>query len=630
MPYQLKEQNNLKTSLLALLAVFWVMYSIAQQEKPNIVWITTEDNSAIWLKLYDAENGVSMPTVEALAANGIVFNNAFSNGAVCSVARSTLISGTYAPRTGSQFHRNAFEVPMPNGLKTYPEYLKEAGYYTANCAKEDYNFKLDGIWDDSSKEASYRNRKEGQPFMQVWSLHDTHEGSMHKRLDDYAIEDLHRNPDDITVFPYHPNTPTFRKSYAYYYEKHRHDDARIGELIAQLKEDQVLDNTIIFYFGDHGGVLPRSKGYIYESGLQVPLVVYLPEKWQHLFPVKVGSRVDGFVSFVDFAPTVLQLAGVTLPKQMDGKPFMGKDVDLQELNGRKETVGHADRFDEKYDLVRSIRIGNYKYIRNYQPFNIDGLYNAYRYKQKGYQEWLALHRKGELTATQAAFFIARPAEQLFNVATDPHEVKNLANDARYADILEELRKKLNEKVNSWPDLSFYPESYLQQNAIENPVAFGQKYKPEIAELIAIANLELLPYKEARAAIAKALKADNPWKRYWALIVCSAFREKAKEFTPIICNLKENDAEVLVRLRAIEFLGLTRQENPVSGLEDLLLEEHSLLDNLMILNTASLFKTLDDQITFKLNKELLLASAKGDKNGAYWVNCRLSYLMGEEN
>ncbi|WP_240729824.1 sulfatase-like hydrolase/transferase [Flavobacterium sp. ASW18X] len=630
MPYQLKEQNNIKTSLLLFLVIFWVMYGFAQQEKPNIVWITTEDNSAIWLKLYDPENGVSMPNVEALAAEGIVFNNAFSNGAVCSVARSTLISGTYAPRTGSQFHRNAFEVPLPEGLKSYPEYLKEAGYYMANCAKEDYNFELDGIWDDSSKQASYRNRKEGQPFMQVWSLHDTHEGSMHKRLDDYAITDLHRNPKEITVFPYHPNTPTFRKSYAYYYEKHRHDDTRIGELVAQLKEDQVLDNTIIFYYGDHGGVLPRSKGYIYESGLQVPLVVYIPEKWQHLFPAKAGSRVDGFVSFVDFAPTLLNLAGVAIPKQMDGKAFMGKDVSLQELNRQQLTIGHADRFDEKYDLVRSIRIGNYKYIRNYQPFNVDALYNAYRYKQKAYQEWLALYRKGALTATQAAFFKARPVEQLFNVSTDPHEIKNLANSPQFAEKLQELRKALNDKVKAWPDLSFYPESYLRQHAINNPVDFGQKHKKEIGELIAIANLELLPFTEAKAEIAKALKSDNPWKRYWALIVCSAFEEEAIAFTPIIRNLKENDDEVLVRLRAIEYLGLTAQENPVTALEKLLREKHGLLDNLMILNTASLFKTLDNQLTFKLNKELLLSSAEGDKNGEYWINGRIQFLMGDAN
>lgn len=161
-------------TFLTLYLVF-TAFLVYGQEKPNIVWITTEDNSAIWLKLYDKENGVSMPNVEALADHGLVFDHAFSNGAVCSVARSTLISGVYAPRSGSQFHRNAFEVPLPEGLKSYPEYLKEAGYYTANRHKEDYNFKLEGIWDDSSKDASYRNRKEGQPFMQVWSLHDTHE-----------------------------------------------------------------------------------------------------------------------------------------------------------------------------------------------------------------------------------------------------------------------------------------------------------------------------------------------------------------------------------------------------------------------------------------------------------------------
>ncbi|MBC6997087.1 sulfatase [Cytophaga sp. FL35] len=596
------------------------------QEKPNIVWITTEDNSAIWLKLYDKENGVSMPNVEALADHGLVFNHAFSNAPVCSVARSTLISGVYAPRVGSQFHRNAFEVPLPKGLKSYPEYLKEAGYYTANSHKEDYNFKLEGIWDDSSKDASYRNRKKGQPFMQVWSLHDTHEGRMHAAMDAYDVADLHRDPESIVVFPYHPNTTTFRKSYAYYYEKHKHDDQRIGELIQQLKEDKVLDNTIIFYFGDHGGVLPRSKGYIYESGLQVPLVVYIPEKWKHFFPAKAGSRVDGFVSFVDFAPTVLHLAGIEVPKEMDGSPFLGKDIGLKQINKKNETFGHTDRFDEKYDLVRSMRQGKFKYIRNYQPFNIDALYNAYRYHQKGYREWKELYDKGELNAEQSAFFEARPAEQLFDLEKDPHEVNNLATNPGYSQKLKELRNALDNQLKTWPDLSFYPEPYLHKKAIDNPTAFGQKHQKEIKQLIDISNLALLSFNAAQKNIAKALHSHNPWERYWGVIVCSSFGERAKEFSGVIRQLKERDDEVLVRLRAIEFLGLTKQENPVLALENLLSQKHTMLENLLILNTASLFKSLDDSISFQLDAKALIASANGDDNGEYWIERRIAYLM----
>lgn len=352
-------------------------------------------------------------------------------------------------------------------------------------------------------------------------------------------------------------------------------------------------------------------------------MVYIPEKWKHLFPAKVGSRIDGFVSFVDFAPTVLHLAGIEVPKEMDGNPFLGKDIGLKEINKKNETFGHADRFDEKYDLVRSIRRGKFKYIRNYQPFNIDALYNAYRYHQKGYREWKELYNKGELNAEQAAFFEARPAEQLFDVETDPHEVKNLATDPIYSQKLKELRKALDNRVKTWPDLSFYPEPYLRKMAIDNPTAFGQKQQKEIKRLIEVSNLELLPFDVAKKDIAKALHSDNPWEKYWGVIVCSSFKEKANEFSTVIRQLKESDDEILVRLRAIEFLGLTKQENPVPALENLLSQEHTMLENLLILNTASLFKSLDESLSFQLDAKALIASANGDDNGEYWIGRRIA-------
>ena len=186
-----------------------------------------------------------------------------------------------------------------------------------------------------------------------------------------------------------------------------------------MEEDGLMDNTIIFYYGDHGGVLPRSKGYIYESGLHVPMVVYVPEKWKHLSPFAPGSRVDGFVRFIDLAPTVLHLAGIDIPEQIDGKPFLGKDLSVDDLTARNRVFSYADRFDEKYDLVRALRKGNYKYIRNYQPFNIDGLYNFYRYKMLAFQEWKSLYGSGELNSEQRHFFEARPPECLYDLEQGP-------------------------------------------------------------------------------------------------------------------------------------------------------------------------------------------------------------------
>ena len=371
--------------LLALLLIHSVCDS-NDQSSPNIVWLTTEDNSPHQMKLYH-EEGISMPAIEKLAEQGIVFDNAFSNAPVCSVARSTLITGCYAPRIFTQFHRKAKQVPLPQGIMPFPFYLKQAGYYTTNNHKQDYNFILpDGVWDESSKKASYKNRKPGQPFFHVQNHTVTHEGNLHfnqKDIDDSSDEDL----DHIRVFPYHPDTKTFRYSYYHFQNRHLMADQQMGKFIADLEEQGLMDDTIIFYFGDHGGVLPRSKGYAYESGLQVPLVVYVPEKWKHLFHHSRGSRAKTFVAFIDFAPTVLSLAGITPPKNMDGTAVMGKFSEASKVQTKNTALGHADRFDEKYDLVRTLRVGKYKYIRNYQPFNVDALFNFYRYKMLAFQEW---------------------------------------------------------------------------------------------------------------------------------------------------------------------------------------------------------------------------------------------------
>lgn len=594
-------------------------------DRPNIVWITTEDNSATWLRLYDAEHGVPMPSVEKLAAHGLVFNHAFSNGAVCSVARSTLLSGCYAPRVGSQFHRKAVAVPLPDGLKAYPAYFREAGYYTANCSKTDYNFDVGDVWDACSKKASYRDRQPGQPFFQVWSLQDTHESRMHKQLDERDPETLITRPRDVKLYPYHPDTPLFRKSYAHYYDKHRDDDVRIGKLIAQLEADGVMEDTIVFYYGDHGGTLPRSKGYAYESGLRVPFVVYIPQKWQHLFPAPAGSRIDGFVSFIDFAPTVMHLAGIDVPEQMDGVPFLGKDVTLDELNRRDETFGHADRFDEKYDLVRTFRKGRYKYMRNLQPFNVDSLYNDYRYQQAAYREWRDLYQAGKLNADQRQFFEPRPAECLYDLKNDPYELHNLAGDPSLAETLQMMRSRLTAQMKSRPDLSFYPESYLAKSAFDNPVDFGQKQTTDIAELIDIANLNLGRFAEVKGGIAAALQSSNPWKRYWGLIVCSSFGKEASSLIGDAQILAANDPEPLVRTRAAEFLGLIGAQNPVPLFQSILNECDTDLEALLVLNSAALLKTQHPEFRFIFDEAALLALAGDEPNPVNWLTRRIDFL-----
>jgi arylsulfatase A-like enzyme len=593
-------------------------------EKPNFVWLITEDNSTHYMQLFD-EHGAPTPRIARLAEHGLIFDHAFSNAPVCSVARTTLITGCYAPRIGAQYHRRSVMVPMPEGVRMFPAYLRDAGYYTTNNNKKDYNaIEGKGVWDESSGKAHWRNRKPGQPFFYQQSFPVTHESSLHFPPETMQNEKTVTDPATVFVNPYHPDTPTFRYTYARYHDRIRQMDAQIGQIVDQLQEDGLLEDTFIFYFGDHGGVLPRGKGYVYESGLHVPLVIRVPEKWKHLVDANIGSRVGGFVSFIDFGPTLLNLASVELPEGVDGRPFMGPGVSLDEVNRRDETFGYADRFDEKYDLVRTLRKGKFKYMRNYQPFNFDGLQNDYRYKMLAYTEWRDLYRAGKLNAVQSQFFESRAPEALYDLQADPHEIKNLAEDLAYAKVLADMRRRLTERVKGMPDLSFYPESYLVDEAFENPVPFGQAHKEQVARLVDVADLSLVPMAQAKSRIEAALASSDPWERYWGLIVLSAQGKAAESFVPQAKELAAGDAELLVRTRAAEFLGLLGAADPRPVIEDVLLKSQSVVEANLILNTAVLLRDGKPGYKFDLPRGKIVGNRPGSPNDRY-VNARLDYL-----
>ena len=616
-----------------LLLIFVFIISSCNDEldpKPNILWIVTEDNSLHYMNLY-TKGGAEMPNVSSLASEGIVFNNAFSNAPVCSVARSTIITGVYSPRIGTQYHRRMSLVKLPDDVKPLPVYLKEAGYYTSNNSKEDYNFIKDGeIWDESSGKASYKNRKKEQPFFHVQNFHNTHEGQLH--FDQEHLENALKtnNLDSVKPFPYHPDTPTFRYTQSLYHNHHKDVDKEIGKFIKKLEDENLLDNTIIFYYADHGGVLPRSKGYIYESGLNVPLVVRIPEKFKKLSPFKAGSRTSTFVEFVDLVPTVLSLAGIEIPRSIDGKPFLGKKLKKSKLEKQNTTFGYADRFDEKYDLVRSIRVGKYKYIRNYQPFNVDGLYNFYRYKMLAYKEWYKLFQDGKLNEVQSQFFKPRAPEALYNIDEDPHEIKNLAKDKNYIEILLDLRTKLNDHLVSINDLSFIPEPHLLENGLDDIVSYSEKNKDLISRLIKISDLSLNDYKQVSSKIQDALNDINPWVRYWGLIVSSSFGSKALENKKQINSIFENDPENLVRMRAAEFMLLNNLEISDSKINLLLKKSNFEAETNLMLNTLANIKTSNPNYKLNLNKRVFPENwlpPLREENAL--VNRRMNYLTESE-
>ena len=616
-----------------LLLIFVFIISSCNDEldpKPNILWIVTEDNSLHYMNLY-TKGGAEMPNVSSLASEGVVFNNAFSNAPVCSVARSTIITGVYSPRIGTQYHRRMSLVKLPDDVKPLPVYLKEAGYYTSNNSKEDYNFIKDGeIWDESSGKASYKNRKKEQPFFHVQNFHNTHEGQLH--FDQEHLENALKtnNLDSVKPFPYHPDTPTFRYTQSLYHKHHKDVDKEIGKFIKKLEDENLLDNTIIFYYADHGGVLPRSKGYIYESGLNVPLVVRVPEKFKKLSPFKAGSRTSTFVEFVDLVPTVLSLAGIEIPRSVDGKPFLGKKLKKSKLEKQNTTFGYADRFDEKYDLVRSVRVGKYKYIRNYQPFNVDGLYNFYRYKMLAYKELYKLFQDGKLNEVQSQFFKPRAPEALYNIDEDPHEIKNLAKDKNYIEILLDLRRKLNDHLVSINDLSFIPEPHLLENGLDDIVSYSEKNKDLISRLIKISDLSLNDYKQVSSKIQDALNDINPWVRYWGLIVSSSFASKALENKKQINSIFENDPENLVRMRAAEFMLLNNLEISDSKINSLLKKSNFEAETNLMLNTLANIKTSNPNYKLNLNKRVFPENwlpPLREENAL--VNRRMNYLTESE-
>lgn len=574
--------------LLLCSALFLVTQFAEAADKPNIVWIVSEDNSKHYLKLFD-ENGAETPNIAALADHGLTFTRAFSNAPVCSVARTTLATGCYAPRIGTQFHRRTKLAELPPDLKLFPAYLRESGYYTTNNSKKDYNcVETEGTWDESSKKATWRNRPNKEtPFFHMQSHTQSHESSLHFSQASYENDKTDHDPADVNLQPYFPDTPLFRYTYARYLDNIQTIDGIVGDTVAQLKEDGLLEDTFIFYFGDHGGVLPRGKGYAYESGLHVPLVVRVPENWKHLVDSEIGKENKGFVSFIDFGPTALTLAGLTVPEQMDGKPFLGEGVSLSDVSKRDTAFGYADRMDEKYEMVRTLRIGDWKYIRSFQPYYPDGLQNNYRYKMLAYREWRELYNAGKLDEVQEQFFKPKPAEMLFDLSTDPHEVDNLAEDETHHAQLLKMREQMAEQLTGMPDLSFIPESVLYDEAMGNPVAYGQENLERIETLRQTAGLMLLPLAEAEKPLREALKSNDPLVRYWAATACASFGVDATELANTAKPLLE-DENPLVRVRAAEFLGLIGEIDPRGTLIDVVNTSGNPVEQLIALNAVALF------------------------------------------
>lgn len=442
--------------------------------RPNIVWITCEDSSPN-LGCYGDQYAVT-PHLDRLAAEGVRYTRAFTVAGVCAPSRSCLITGMYPSTIGSQHMRST--TRLPEDMKCFTEYLREAGYYCSNNSKEDYNFKTPpSAWDESSPKAHWRKRPAGQPFLAVFNFVTTHESQI--RLDDAAfakrtaaLSDAERHdPAKAPVPRYHPDTPVVRRDWARYYDLVTAMDRQAGELLAQLAADGLADDTIVFFFSDHGVGLPRGKRWLYDSGLRVPLIIRFPRKYQYLAPSTQGTTCDRLVSFVDFAPTVLSLAGIALPEHFQGAAFLGERAGAP----RKYVYGIRDRMDERYDLTRAVRDARWKYLRNYRPELPYAQPIEYTEEMPTMREWRRLAAEAKL-AGPAAFFMqpTKPVEELYDTEADSDEVNNLASREEYRDVLERLRAAHVQWVRETRDLGFLPEAEMWRRARERtPYELGR-------------------------------------------------------------------------------------------------------------------------------------------------------------
>jgi N-sulfoglucosamine sulfohydrolase len=450
--------------------------------RPNILWITCEDMSPR-LSCY-GESSIQTPHLDSLAVEGIRYTNAFTTSGVCAPSRSSIITGMYPISIGTDNMRNynpslkadsnavlpSYSAVLPAQVKCFPEYLRLAGYYCTNNAKQDYQFEAPvTVWDESSNKAHWRNRQQDQPFFAVFNLTITHESQLWEREKEPLLVD----PATVTVPVYYPDVPEVRHAIARHLSNIRRMDEQAGKIIQQLKDAGLYDKTIIFFFSDHGDGLPNVKREVYDRGLRIPLIIRFPDGYRK------GSIDTQLVSEIDFAPTLLSLAGIPVPSYMQGRAFLGEQ---KTKPPHRYVFAARDRMDTEVDRVRTVRDNRFRYVRNFMPEKAPYQNIKYRLQIPMMRLILQLRDSGLLNEAQMFWFRpAKPPEELYDSQVDPHEMNNLAGSAKYKNKLTELRTVLDDWLKKVGDLHAVPEKELLLKMWQGKDAPPQTEKPEIIQ-----------------------------------------------------------------------------------------------------------------------------------------------------
>ena len=511
-------------------------------DRPNILWVVSEDNNP-FLGCY-GDPLAHTPTLDKLAKAGVLYERCYA-WPVCAPSRFTLITGMYPTTCGPAEHMRA-NGKIPDWLHGFPTYLRQAGYFTSNNAKTDYNspISIPEAWVDQGKKAHWRNRPDPkQPFFSVFNHEVTHESCLFPEKE-LPLDFPPMDPAKVRIPAYQPDTPEIRADWARYYNHMTLMDEQIAAKLKMLADDGLADDTIVFYYGDNGGVLPRSKRFLEESGVRVPLIVYFPPKWRHLAPAAPGSRISDPVSFVDFAATVLSLAGVKIPDYMQGHAFAGN----AKAPANQYVHITRDRMDERYDMMRSISDGHYIYVHNYRPDLAFVQPLEYEFKARGYQSWARVAAEGKLTKETAQFWGEKPTEELYEMSSDPDSVHNLTTDAKYHDVMERMRAELKRVVLQNKDNGFLPEG----SVLEGYEASHKEGAWPVEKVYALATKASERDPANLPALLEALEDSSEPVRWWAAQGCTMLGDKASSAASAL-RKHLNDDSGAVQVAAAEAL-----------------------------------------------------------------------------
>ena len=516
--------------LLLHIYFLFLSLSLSALERPNILWITSEDNGPD-LGAYGLDYAHT-PALDNLAKESAIYTNAFATAGVCAPARSTIITGMYPPSLGSQHMRS--RAQLPRGIKFYSHYLRDAGYYCTNNSKEDYNLvKPKGSWDESGRKAHWKNAPKGKPFFAIFNHTISHESKIRLREKSFP----HHKIEEASIPPYHPNIPETKRDWAQYHANVTKLDGLVDKTLKELDEAGLTEDTIVFYYGDHGSGMPRHKRWLWDSGIHIPLLVRIPDKWKELREVQPGAKTDRLVSFVDLGPTALSLAGIDPPKNMHGKAFLG----VHSEKPREFIHAFRGRMDERYDMVRAVRDKRYKYIRNYNPHQIYGQFIAYMFQTDTTRIWKEMFDQGKLNEIQSAFWKTKPPIEFYDTLNDPHEVNNLADSQSHASHRERLAAELHRWQIEIRDLGFLPEGEMHERRGElTPHELGKNNsKYPLVKIKKAADFATAADQTALPKLKEMMNHKDSAIRYWAATGCIIVGKESKILKKDLIRLLED-------------------------------------------------------------------------------------------